>query len=94
MAAKTPFDNPLNVLLDDVEKELFALKSVRPIIEQRANSVQLTPIPAENELKKVLGCVNCANYHFDSFVRRAAADQDLDQQSIKSRIIDTREEHP
>ena len=38
-------------------------------------------------------CQLC-EYYFDSLIRRAAADQNLDQQSIKSRIIDTREEHP
>lgn len=96
VAAETPFKNPLNILLDDVEKELFVLKSGRSVLEQRTNSAQFTPISAESELQKVLGCFNCENPILIkkklSFAH--AADQGLDQRSIKSRIMDPREEHP
>lgn len=54
-----PFKNPINILLDDVDKELLVLKSGRPGPEQRMNSAQFIPTSAESELLKVLGCVNC-----------------------------------
>lgn len=94
VVAEIPFENPLNILLDDVEKELFVLKSARPIPEQRTNSAQFAPVSAESELQKVLGCVNCEKGILTLFFLCAAADQDLDQRSIKSRIPDPREEHP
>lgn len=70
-AAETPFQNPLNMLLDDVEKELFVLKSGRPIPEQRTNSAQFTPISAESDLLKALGCVNCKKAICMSSLRRS-----------------------
>ena len=61
-AAEVPFQNPQNILLDDVEKELLILKSERPIAEQRTNSVHFNPIPAVGDLSKVLGCLDCKEF--------------------------------
>jgi ubiquitin carboxyl-terminal hydrolase 25/28 len=63
-AAETPFENPINILLDDVEKELLVHKSQRPAIEQRASSVQFKTISAMKDLMKVLGCMDCEKYFF------------------------------
>lgn len=54
-----PFEDPLEILLDDAEKELLALIYQRPADELR--TVVLDPFPsnAENEFSRVLGCLDC-----------------------------------
>lgn len=61
--ADTPFENPQNVLLDDVEKEILVLRSQRPNTEQRGHSyaVLFAPTSAVSDLSKALGCTNCNN---------------------------------
>ena len=56
-AAKSPFTDPLNILLDDVEKELFVLLSKRPDDERRGGRLAYAPIPAMPEFKGALGCL-------------------------------------
>ena len=58
-AADTPFENPRNILLDDVEKELLVLRSERPVTEQRAHPAVYPPSSAVSELSRVLGCAGC-----------------------------------
>lgn len=57
-SAETPFQKPLNVLLDDVFCELLVLRSKRPPVEQRS-SLQYRPISAMNDIMRALGCMDC-----------------------------------
>ena len=57
--AETPFQKPLNVLLDDVYCELLVLGSKRPSSEQRSSSLQYKPISAMNDIMRILGCMDC-----------------------------------
>ena len=54
--AKTPFTNPLNVLLNDVEKELVVLLSKRPDQERVGRVVHISA-SATPELRGALGCL-------------------------------------
>ncbi|KAA6408891.1 MAG: hypothetical protein FRX48_07235 [Lasallia pustulata] len=50
-----PYDEPLNLLLDDVESELLTLATQRPVEERRTVSAMYAPIPAMQDLQRVLG---------------------------------------
>ncbi|KAI4097115.1 MAG: hypothetical protein LQ344_000524 [Seirophora lacunosa] len=50
-----PISNPLNILLDDVEKELLALLLQRPDDERRVTKVQYILSSATRDLSKALG---------------------------------------
>ncbi|KAL8674918.1 MAG: hypothetical protein Q9168_000722 [Polycauliona sp. 1 TL-2023] len=57
-SATTPSSNPINVLLEDVEKELLALLLQRPDDEKRASKVQYGLTSASQHLAKALGTEN------------------------------------
>lgn len=57
--AEIPFQNPLNVLLDDIQCELLVLKSKRPTTEQRSSTLHHVPISAMNDIMRLLGCIEC-----------------------------------
>ncbi|KAL8882556.1 MAG: hypothetical protein Q9198_000465 [Flavoplaca austrocitrina] len=58
-SAAVPITNPINVLLEDVEKELLALLLQRPDDEKRASKVQYGLTSASQYLAKALGTENC-----------------------------------
>ncbi|KAL8900847.1 MAG: hypothetical protein Q9192_000852 [Flavoplaca navasiana] len=58
-SASVPITNPINVLLEDVEKELLALLLQRPDDEKRASKVQYSLTSASQYLAKALGTENC-----------------------------------
>ena len=55
----TPFTNPLNILLDDVDKELLILISQQPEDEKRLVKPYFIPKPAMPDIERVLGCQGC-----------------------------------
>ena len=57
--ATLPYEEPLNLLLDDVEKELLTLVNQRPVEEMRTVSAMYVPIPAMQDLQRVLGSLGC-----------------------------------
>ncbi|KAI4274420.1 MAG: hypothetical protein LQ337_003955 [Flavoplaca oasis] len=57
-SAAVPITNPINVLLEDVEKELLALLLQRPDDEKRASKVQYGLTSASQYLAKALGTEN------------------------------------
>lgn len=60
MAAAIPLQNPLNILLNDVEKELLVLGFQRPSSEKRSvGTFDFVPISAMNDIMRVLGCIEC-----------------------------------
>ena len=56
-AARTPFTNPINILLNDVEKELLVLLSKRPDDERGVGKLAYAPVAAMPALKGALGCL-------------------------------------
>lgn len=60
--SKVPFTNPVNIRLDDVDKELRVLMSKRPDDEKRAVKLQFITDSATKDLKGVLGCLDCESY--------------------------------
>ncbi|KAL8693998.1 MAG: hypothetical protein Q9218_001297 [Villophora microphyllina] len=58
-SANPPVTNPVNVLLEDVEKELQSLLLQRPDDEKRASKVQYGQTSALRDLGKVLGTTDC-----------------------------------
>lgn len=54
-----PLEEPLNILLDDVEKELMVLISQRPSSEHRIASVHFSPLPSLKEIERSLGALDC-----------------------------------
>ena len=57
--ASLPYEDPLNILLDDVEKELLTLVGQRPVEERRIVNAVYAPIPAMQEFLRVLGSLGC-----------------------------------
>lgn len=54
-----PFQNHLNILLNDVQKELLVLQSQRPEAERRGVTTSYVPVSAMNVMKSALGCFEC-----------------------------------
>ena len=50
-----PFSNPLNILLDDVDKELTALILRQPEDDRRGSKLDLNRTPATKDFKNLLG---------------------------------------
>ncbi len=97
-AAKTPFTNPINILLNDVEKELLVLLSKRPDNERQGTRVPYMPISAMIEFKGALGCVECMRTHKQRnaclFILTCVMTRE-DPVASSSRTVDlTVEEHP
>lgn len=59
LSATPPVSNPINRLLEDVEKELQVLMLQRPDDEKRASKVQYGLTSATRDLGKVLGTSDC-----------------------------------
>ena len=61
--APSPLENPLNILLSDVEKELLVMMVRRPDVEKRRWERGWTqsyfPISATNDIMRALGCIEC-----------------------------------
>ncbi len=62
MSQAPPISNPVNILLDDVEKELLALLLQRPDDERRATKVEYALSTATRDLSRALGTINCEKY--------------------------------
>ncbi|KAL8907842.1 MAG: hypothetical protein Q9207_001165 [Kuettlingeria erythrocarpa] len=62
MSQAPPISNPVNILLDDVEKELLALLLQRPDDERRATKVEYALSTATRDLSRALGTTNCPGY--------------------------------
>ena len=60
-SAQIPFTNPINIRLDDVQKEIHVLMSKESEAERRSINYQpTTDWPSTlKDLKSLLGCVEC-----------------------------------
>ena len=57
--ASIPFENPLNILLDDVEKEIDVLLNQQPIEAKRMAKIPLISSNIIAEFDRILGCTDC-----------------------------------
>lgn len=57
--AVTPFTNPVNILLDDVDKELLVLLDQQPEDEKRMAKVYLSSTLASVDFERILGSRGC-----------------------------------
>ncbi|KAL9598773.1 MAG: hypothetical protein Q9219_004270 [cf. Caloplaca sp. 3 TL-2023] len=64
-----PISNPVNILLDDVEKELLALLLQRPDDERRAIKVQYGLSPAARDLSRVLSTGDSKLDYHDELIK-------------------------
>ena len=58
---EAPLTNPLNILLDDVDKELLALINQRPPHEKLLSRPYSNPFPGLPDIERVLGSQYCTN---------------------------------
>ena len=56
-----PYENPVNLWLDNAEQELLTLITSRPHEERQQYQDVSPPVPAERELSRALGCQDCAS---------------------------------
>lgn len=56
-AADVPFQNPINILLDDVDKELLVLKA--QVLFGNHQSGQFSSYLASREIMRMFGCADC-----------------------------------
>lgn len=61
-AIEAPFQTPRNILLDDVLKELVALRYGILTLEHRAGHTQFNPIPVMHDIMRLLGCLDCKRF--------------------------------
>ena len=59
MTPSIPLDGSLNILLDDVEKELMVLITQLPEHERRSAALQFSPLPSVKEMRRLLGALDC-----------------------------------
>ncbi|KZF24550.1 cysteine proteinase [Xylona heveae TC161] len=57
-SSETPYKDPLRLLLDDVEKELLVLISLRPAEEKRGRHVPFLPPPSLRDIEGLLGSLD------------------------------------
>lgn len=62
--AVTPFTNPVNILLDDVDKELLVLLDQQPEDEKRMSKVYFSSTLASVDYERILGSRGCRITHF------------------------------
>ena len=55
----TPFTNPVNLLLDDVDKELLVLLDQQPENEKRMAKVYFSSTLASVDFERILGSRGC-----------------------------------
>ncbi|KAL9590508.1 MAG: hypothetical protein Q9203_000685 [Teloschistes exilis] len=91
-SAAPPVSNPINRLLEDVEKELQALLLQRPDDEKRASKVQYGLTSATRDLGKVLGTSDCEKPTYSSMI---IADDCEDKKNLTARSKNSNgPEHP
>ncbi|KAL8928475.1 MAG: hypothetical protein Q9208_001709 [Pyrenodesmia sp. 3 TL-2023] len=78
-----PISNPVNILLDDVEKELLALLLQRPDDERRATKVEYALSTATRDLSRALGTENCEELDSLEFYPTLGAKLDFHDELIK-----------
>ena len=59
VTAATPYINPLNILLDDIDKELLILLESRYEEEKHMVKVHTSSVSVVPELQRLLGCQGC-----------------------------------
>ncbi|KAL9595097.1 MAG: hypothetical protein Q9179_005121 [Wetmoreana sp. 5 TL-2023] len=77
VSATPPISNPVNVLLEDVEKELHVLLLQRPDDEKRASKVQYDLRGVAEDLSRALGTVKWAKLDFHDDLIRFAYERQL-----------------
>lgn len=58
-AAVVPFQNPINILLDDVDKELLVLKAQILSGNHHSGSLPFSSILASKEIMRMFSCMDC-----------------------------------
>ena len=93
MSAAIPFENPLNILLDDVEKEIDFLLNQQPTEEKRLAKMPLISSNVIMDFDRLLGSTDCnSQMPCQKFFSKSFADK----KDPASRTVDlgVDDEHP